>query len=135
MNDYEIILLALVAWREARSEGPIGMAAVMHVIANRVKQGWGGWIKVITAASQFASMTVKGDSQTVAWPQTGDKVFEVALAEASIVHSGEHADQTAGALYYANLKTATSGWFFTNIANNPEDHPQTAVIGKHTFFA
>jgi hypothetical protein len=38
-------------------------------------------------------------------------------------------------LYYANLKVVTSEWFLLHIAGDKKNHPRTAAIGKHTFFA
>jgi spore germination cell wall hydrolase CwlJ-like protein len=133
-TDYIVNLLALVTWREARGEGPDGMRAVAHVIKNRALAWKKDIVQIITDRLQFSSMTTPGDSQLIAWPQENDQRFEMALQIAEKVFDGEDVDNTGGALYYANLKTATSGWFFENIINKPLQHPKTAEIGHHTFF-
>ena len=132
MTEFGIMMLALVAWREARGEGLEGMLAVMCVVRNRVLARWGGWIEVMIQKNQFHSMIMLGDSQTVLWPT--DSSFEAVLKLAHEVHDGRTPDVTDGSLYYANMQTATSSWFAKNIATHP-DHPKRAEIGKHTFFA
>lgn len=135
-DDYFKTLLALVIWREARGEGQDGMRAVAHVIRNRVVATHlpDRWEDVILGKNQFTSMTYAGDSQLVAWPKEPDEKFEFAMRTAQRVYDGEDEDNTGGALFYANLKSATSGWFFTEIVGKPLDHPRTVTIGRHTFF-
>lgn len=130
--DYEIFLLALCAWREARGEGLDGMVAVMHVVRNRCWAWHKGWQRAITEHGQFSSMSVVGDSQTITWPEAGDVSFGIAMAQAAAVHNGAGDDPTNGALYYWNPLTATSEWFRSNIATK---RVMTAQIGKHQFFS
>jgi len=66
------------------------------------------------------------------WPTEKDTVNLYALMHS--VYDGTDPDNTGGALFYANLETATSGWFFENIVQRPDLHPKTASIGKQTFF-
>jgi hypothetical protein len=108
------------------------MRAVAHVIKNRIAAWGGDWITQITKPLQFSSMTVLGDTQTIVWPSEKDVVNIYVLL--SSVYDGTDPDNTNGALYYANLEVATSGWFFENIVQKPDLHPKTAVIGKQTFF-
>lgn len=133
-QDYRKILLALTIYREARGEGDEGMRAVGHCINNRAFVWKKDLIAVMTDKNQFSSMTFPGDSQLVVWPQAGDRKFDIALDCASKIIDGLDKDNIGGALYYANLKTATSGWFFDNIVNKPEVHPMTVTVGHHTFF-
>lgn len=129
-------VLALVIWREARGEGEDGMRAVAHVIRNRVEatNKPDTWEDVIEGKNQFSSLTVPGDSQLVLWPKQPDPRFEQAMDIAARVYEDHDFDLTNGAHYYANLETATSGWFQHNIVENPQEHPQVAKIGHHTFF-
>lgn len=130
-REYDIFMLALCAWREARSESEDGVRAVMHVIRNRVR-AWGrGWVEIITAKNQFSSMSVPGDSQTVRWPATNDQAFARMLSLAAVIYNGGDDDLTDGALYYWNPQTATSGWFKENIAAKKMF---AAKIGRHDFY-
>lgn len=138
-KDFEKTIVALFTWREASGEGRDGMKAVMCVARNRVLAGHHTWGEIILAHNQFSSMTVKGDGQTVAYPTASDKAFIDSMALVDEIYgtdgsNGPSSDITGGALYYANLKTATSGWFFDNIVNKPDIHPVTLELGHHTFF-
>jgi len=144
-DEFKGVLLALVAWREARGEGDSpgekldAMRAVMHVIRNRVAAGWGDWDDVITRRNQFAAMSVPGDSQLVVWPDEDVPLFMAAMGLANTVYYGEDRDPTGGALYYANTKHLNqpwfSEWFRRDIVGNPTKHPQTVCIRNHSFFA
>jgi N-acetylmuramoyl-L-alanine amidase len=126
---WEKSLLPLVVWREARGEGKEGMAAVLNVIANRVKQGK-GWAEVICSKNQFSSMSVLGDSQTVAWPNHADQRFLDSLALVEQLDSLP--DATGGATFYWNPQTATSQWFAEAVQNGKLK--RTVSIGHHDFF-
>ena len=131
----DLNLLALCLWREARGEGEDGMRAVACVVMNRVKAKWGTLQKVILGKNQFTSMSVPSDSQFTLQPKANDKLYKIASEIAEEAIAGELEDTTKGALYYANLKIATSGWFFKNIVGKPKEHPETVQIGRHSFFA
>lgn len=128
--------LALVTWKEARGEGPVGCRAVMHVIFNRV--GTPGFAHtlhdVIYGKNQFTSMSVSSDPEFNLTPADNDVIYKACQNLAQSVLSGSDTDCTNGAHYYANLKNTTSGWFFTHIVNDTVNHPVTATIGHHTFF-
>ena len=134
MDKYLITLLAIMAWREARGEGQEGMRYVMHVLRNRVLAKWGDWDECITKRNQFSSMGTAGDGQLIVWPDDDDIGFRQVFQKADAIFNGLDDDPTDGALYYANLKVATSGWFFTNIVGKPSEHPMTVKLGRHTFF-
>lgn len=133
LNDLES--LRLCAWKEARGEGVDGIRAVMHVIVNRVgAPGFAHTLHdVIYGKNQFTSMSVPSDPEFNLKPADGDAIFQECAALARGIETDP--DLTNGARYYANLRTATSGWFERAIVNDPVNHPQTAVIGHHTFFA
>jgi N-acetylmuramoyl-L-alanine amidase len=81
-KSYQLALLALVMWREARGEGPQCMMAVGCAIRNRVKRPtwWGkDYISCITKKWQFSSIAAVGDPQLMIYPQSGDSAFEQAL--------------------------------------------------------
>ena len=142
MDAYKLTLLALTGWREAAIDGPEGMRAVMHVIRNRVDDWKQEWDHVITGRNQFAAISVKGDPMTVRWPRADDPLWHQAWELANRIFyrlDGQPddpglCDPTGHALYYANLETATSGWFRRNIVERPDEHPQVMKIGHHVFF-
>ena len=137
--DYEKGLASLLAWREERSNGVNGMLAVLYVIRNRAKAGWGGgsWSKIMEQHNQFSSMTVLGDGQTVAYPDPRDPLYLQILQLVDTVYDDSRADNlTGGALYYADLGSPAyhkGGWFDVNIAQS-KDHPRVATIGTTTYF-
>ena len=128
--------LALVAWKEARGEGQEGMQAVMHVIVNRVGHpGFSSTIhNCIYGKNQFTSMSVPSDPEFSLEPGAMDSQYTYCVSIAPSVLGGTDVDVTNNAHYYADLKYTTSGWFFDVIVGNPVNHPQVAVIGRHTFF-
>jgi spore germination cell wall hydrolase CwlJ-like protein len=131
----------LCVWKEARGDGSDAMRAVAHVIFNRVgAPGFAGTLHgVIYGKNQFSSMSISTDPEfNLAAPHAGDVQYPSYVNAASIVNAivaGTDNDPTSGALYYANLKDSTSGWFFRNIANDPDNHPLRATIGQQTFYA
>lgn len=133
-------ILALLAWREERSNGISGELAVCFVVRNRVNAGWsqGDWGKVIETHGQFSSISIIGDSQTVLYPDTRDPLFLTVLQAVEGIYDGTTDDTlTNGALYYADLSSKAynkGGWFDRNIVQFPETHPRCAVIGSTTFF-
>ncbi len=126
--------LGLCAWKEARNQTIIGMRAVMSVILNRVgAPGFAHTLHdVIYGKNQFTSMSVPSDPEFNLEPSGG--MWDAAQALADQVLDGSLPDNTNGAHYYANLRTATSGWFFDHIVSRPDEHPVTATIGAHTFY-
>lgn len=130
LDDYNKSLLAICMWREARGEGPDGMRAVGCVIRNRVNDWKLRWATVIIGHNQFASMTVKGDPETVLWPGPGDAQLVLTIADE--IYAGTHLDITGGAHYYANEAYITSDWYAQHVIASPE-HPVTVILGKHTF--
>lgn len=136
MDNYLKALLFLTVWREARGEGDEGMRAVAFVIRNRVRAWKKDWDDVIAGRNQFSSISLKGDSQLIVWPDDDDiKAKQVWLMCERVFDGVDNDDPTNGALYYYNPKTATSGWFVDNIVKNSKEHPVLANVGRHTFFA
>lgn len=131
-NDLES--LSLVAWKEARGDGADAMRAVMHVIVNRVKAE--GFPKnlhdVIYQKNAFSSMTVPSDREFNLQPAEDDTQFAYCKTVAPDVLDGIDFDLTCGAVFYANEKTMTSGWYKRNVIDAGK-HPVVAVIGKQIF--
>jgi len=134
VEDFEKGILALLCWREARGEGIDGMLAVACVVANRVRAWKKSWCEVIDAHDQFSSMTVKGDSQTIVYPDVRDPLFLRLIQALDAIYEGRSKDVTNGALYYGDLQDVTSDWFKVHILGDPSAHPLCARIGRHSFF-
>lgn len=90
-NSYEIVLLALTIYREARGESHDAKICVAHTVMNRVrKPGWWGHdiVSVLTKKWQYSSITDPHDTQLTVWPKADDAVFEECLTVASYVVGG-----------------------------------------------
>ena len=134
--------MALAVWREARGEGELGMQAVANVIKNRAN----AWEKnctsplhnVIYQRNQFTSMSVSTDPEYNLQPKLSDAQYDYAASICVPILTGQMEDITHGALYYAYLKAATSGWF-SEIISGPDGkgtpaHPLVATIGRQSFY-
>lgn len=138
--DFEMAIASLLSWREERSNGINGMLGVLFVVRNRLKALWNGgdWCKIIAAHNQFSSMSVLGDSQTVAYPDVRDPSFLQLLQTVDSVYDDSRKDVlTNGALYYADMASpgyTKGGWFDRVIVGDPAKHPRAAQIGTTTYF-
>ena len=78
-------------------------------------------------------MSISTDPEyNLAAPSVTDPQYPSYLDATNIVNAiaaGTDSDLTNGALYYANLKESTSGWFFRHIVNDPANHPLRATLG------
>lgn len=126
--------LALCVWKEARGEGLTGMKAVAHVICNRVGgPGFPATLHdVIYQKNAFTSMSVPSDPEYNLVPGHTDQVYQLITEWVSKISTD--LDPTHGALYYANLRNVTSGWFIDHIVNCPTLHPLKVKINRQTFF-
>lgn len=139
-NDHDS--MALCVWKEARGDGQIAMEAVAYVILNRAKSWYSHTNEAVHAAvyakNQFTSMSVPSDPEFSLMPHPNDPQYSycdtlctslLANADSSLIN-----DPTHGALYYANLKDSTSGWFFNHIVADTVNHPLLATIGHQNFY-
>jgi spore germination cell wall hydrolase CwlJ-like protein len=108
------------------------MRAVAWVIHNRA-QKWNLTTRgVVMQPNQFTSMC----QPPFRHPALSDPQYaEAKEIIANIIDGTDKDDPTNGALYYANLKIATSGWYFEHIVDDPVNHPETAEIGRHSFYS
>lgn len=133
-DESDIQTVALCVWKEARGEGQLGMKAVLDVIYNRARD-WNKHLHdVVYGKNQFTSMSVASDPEYNLQPADADHQFQFCLDITSQMLNTGMGDITNGAHYYANLKTATSGWFHDHIVADTVNHSQKAVIGKQTFY-
>lgn len=125
-------LFALCIWREASGEGYVGMLCVAWVIWNRHLRWRADTRQIILGPNQFTSMTVDRNPRN---PDPNDYQMNQAHAIVSQVMASAVPDPTNGACYYYNPTTANSPWFVRHIVENPSEHPQTAKVGQHVFYA
>jgi hypothetical protein len=133
-DDFIKSIIALALWREDRGGGLDGMIAVGCCLANRVKDWKQSWQQVLEGKNQLSSMTVKGDPETIVYPDTRDPLFIKLLAAINDIYGGRQKDLTNGSHWYANPAAITSGWFKENIVDQPAVHPVTARVGGQTFW-
>jgi N-acetylmuramoyl-L-alanine amidase len=122
---YQLVLLALVIWREARGAGFKAMIAVGYSIMNRVKKPswWGNsLVSVITKKWQYSSMAAPNDPQLILYPQENDGTFAQCLEIAQWIINGNVDNPVVGAdSYYDDSisapKWATKDCFVAKIAN------------------
>lgn len=108
-NPYELILLALVIWREARGESIEAKLGVACVVRNRkTHPGWWGHtiIGVITRKWQFTSMTGAGDPNLRQWPMENDPSWRESMDAATDILDVNVSDNTGGATYYHDSRIA-----------------------------
>ena len=132
---WEWALLALMMWREARSEGEIGMRATGHVAWNRHKQTGQPLGVVITKDAQFTSINPYKktyDSQLDVWPDPANTLFLIAMVIANEILEGTSSDPTNGSTHYWNPQMATSLSFQQCVDEG--SLLKTASIGRHDFY-
>ena len=109
---WEIVLLALCLWREARNQNGPAITAVACSIRNRVqKPGWWGhdWVSVILCGQQYSSFN-RDDPNATLLPSSTDSVFPVCLEIAESVWNGSQADTVNGAESYYDLSIPEPEW-------------------------
>lgn len=85
---YELVLLALMMWREARNQPPSIRLQVGWTVLNRVMnpKWWGNdVVSVITKKWQYSSINAPGDKQMGLWPAVDDGVFIECLQQAGVL--------------------------------------------------
>jgi hypothetical protein len=113
--------LCLYAWREAHEKGLNEMEAILFVLRNRYRAGWGEWLSL-----------AKCDGGE--YPSLQNYDFQMLLQRVDYIFDGSAPDKmTEGALYYADLTDASED-FVEKIVRNPEEHPRCASISSLYFF-
>jgi spore germination cell wall hydrolase CwlJ-like protein len=110
---YEVTLLALTIWREARGEPLDAKIAVAHTVKNRIAHpGWWGndYISVLTKKWQYSSLTDPNDKQLTTWPKADDHVFEECLSIAEMVVRGAYNSPLKGIDSYHDISIPAPKW-------------------------
>lgn len=114
---WEVSLLALLVWREARDQDWRGKLAVAFSVRNRVTKGgvkwWGNdWEEIIEKRWQYTSFE-KSDPNSSLLPGDPEKdaSWKESLAAAEVAYLGVGGDPSQGATHYYNPKVvAKPAW-------------------------
>lgn len=126
-NLHRIWMMAITAWREARSETEEGIIAVMFTmkerVQNKVKWEGGNYVEVVTKSYQYSSISDPHDKQLILFPQEGDSRFHKMLELADKVIAGAIPNPVPGAdSYFADWisapKWATQDKFIKKIGHH-----------------
>lgn len=133
ISAYEISLLALLGWREARSESSEAIYQVMWTVRNRAEhpKWWGkDFASVITKKWQYSSIAAPNDKQLILYPLRDDEVFARILEMAYDIYykdyyHGERAKFPSADSYYDSSIPPPS-W--------ATDDKKVGTIGTFTFY-
>ena len=124
--------LVSYGWRFAQYYGGGHLAGqmVMHVLANRVHQGWGSWLRVLDTIPEYMA---EKELPLLVHPSIWEPAFVKLLAVVEGIYDGSISDMTkgsefpaahrgsTGALYWGVLSKIERPWFKKSIidAVNP----------------
>ena len=126
---WHISLLALLIWREARSESFLGKVAVGYSVRNRVEhpKWWGNTYSAVMAKKwQYSSLAAPGDPQLMTWPVFPDDAFTECLDVADRVIHGTTSNPCPEADSYYATYIAPPKWAL--------DAQFVVLIGQHKFY-
>ena len=109
---YELILLAICVWREARGESLACQEAVAWSIRNRAMQPswWGdGYVQVILQPYQYSSFN-SSDVNATKFPQSTDPSWSSCLGAAGAAYNATIPDPTGGATNYYDISIPAPSW-------------------------
>lgn len=127
---YQLILLFICIWREARGEPDSAKLGVGWVVRNRVlktgKSWWGDdWVNVVLKKYQFSSFNT-GDPNTTKFPMPDDPSYGPCLLAAKYAYEATAPDPTFGATYYHDTSITPPSW--------AADMDKTCQLGKLVFY-
>jgi N-acetylmuramoyl-L-alanine amidase len=126
---WNILLMGLMVWREARGESYDAKLAVAYTVITRVanKRWWGDSISaVVTKPYQYSSMTAPRDPQLTIYPQVGDPSFAESVQAAQAAISKGAANPAPEADSYFDDSITPPSWA------KPENF--CAKIGRLNFY-
>ena len=137
LTEADIEAIGRVVWAEAADEPTAGKVAVIDTILNRLDSGrFGSSIQsLIDQPNAFEPVTRAGGWQRLP-PLTATQRAELA-AILSLKASGHLGDVSSGALYFQNPRVVADRAAAGQVAPSLVHFggmPQTAVIGRHTFY-
>jgi spore germination cell wall hydrolase CwlJ-like protein len=138
LSDNDRDLLARTMLSEAGVDGDDGMRAVAAVIKNRMNSGEfpNSVADVIHQPAQFSAWALpRTDPNNPNNFGRKNPNLLHAGAIADSVFSGQDVDPTNGAIYYANVPIVKANLRPGQKMPSFTQYPQTAQIGRHTFFS
>lgn len=113
-DDYIKAHLVNLGWRFGQSYGSGHVAGemVMQTLANRVRIGWGSWLKVIDTVSLFMA---ENEIPRLEHPSVWEPSFVKLLHKVDGVFDGSIPDLSKGALYWGDLAKIERPWFLEKI--------------------
>jgi len=125
-DDFVKSQLVLFAWRQGKEYGNhhAPACAIMSVLANRVRAGWGTWLEVLDSVDRYAATTLVYEGT----PDLREPGFTRLLHEVDLIFSGSKNDamafvnrtQQEPALYWADTRRIDTEFFKKKIQGNPE---------------
>lgn len=101
--DNDLLLLALMTWREARGESQEARRAVARVAVNRARDARKRWPRsvrqVVLQPYQFSSFNAS-DPNATKWPALASPVWRDCVAAAGEALGGSDGDPSRGASFY-----------------------------------
>ena|SRR5271156_1064280 len=119
--------LVEIGWSFGQSYGGGHLAGqmIMHVIANRVRCGWGSWLDVIAKVPFFMAENVL---PVLEFPSVWNGSFVKLLHVVDGVFDGSVPDISKGALYWADMNRIERPFFKSKIVDPiKEDGPQAGM--------
>ena len=120
---------ARIAWGEARNQGPIGLQAVINVMANRSRDRRypAALASVATEPWQFSAYNENDPNRPkLEAVSDNDPTFVMAVSLATQAVAGTLPDITGGATHYHSRFITAPVWTFAAI--------RSAAIGDHVFY-
>lgn len=150
-DDYVKAHLVELGWRFGQSYagGHIAGQMIMHVLANRVRLGWGSWLNVLDGMPKFMA---ESQLPPLVHPSVWEPAFVKLLHAVDGIYDNSTPDLSKGALYWADLGKVERPWFKERILSNiqgmvsneghsvehleavPNSHPIVANLNSLTFF-
>jgi N-acetylmuramoyl-L-alanine amidase len=111
---YDLVLLALCCWREARGQPKIAKTGQVFTVKNRLAHpGWWGhsYVTIILMPFQYSSFN-HNDPNAVKMPFSDDPAWQECLEVAQDVYQGIVPDPSNGATHYfdASLDAHPPKW-------------------------
>lgn len=127
MNDVDLVVLALTAWRENDRGGHDGMQSVINSVMNRAKARQLTPYEVCTQHDQYTSVNGPANPDQARWPAVNDRMWLVAQTLASDALQGVLPDITGGAVNYYAASMKTSPYWAAKMV-------RTVAVAGHIFF-
>lgn len=114
-DDYIKGRLVEMGWRFSQSyvgTGHIAGEMIMQCLANRVRNGWGNWLRIIDTIPDFMA---ENQLPPLVHPPVWEPTFVKLLQTVDGIFDGSVHDKSKGAQYWADLSKIERSWFLEKI--------------------